>query len=334
MITTFAAFQGQQYDENGDIAAKCLSRTRIVASTITAGDSEGDLVLTVPQDLADRTQELIEQTICFHKRDSIEKRFEVSITCIIQGAQNIMMNAEVGRPLYDLVLLPQHISNLDGLGPGLVQALVQLRDWARGRAPAWALTPAAAAVFTGVAFELSLRWYNDSIKIGASNTIPASNIGSQHEPTKSITACPAIVPTASQFPPACQYSRCSGDEEKKTCNVVCIICPLVPLLLIEVQGKHKSCVCANFVPAPTPDYYDTAFGDLQLLSQQTFLSMTDAPRLTATSTPGAPAALSSKYPPNDAGVFKACGRLSPVKERSRRPRCCDRDEPGRNGESV
>lgn len=155
----------------------------------------------MPSALAHRIEGVIGDSPC--QRNS--KR-DVSLRCVSEASQNIILNAQAGLSLHDLVLIQGQFPQFQVADAARV--VNQAADFARQMAPELRVTAPAAAAFGTIAFALAYHSLVGGGFLATENYFPASELAKE-----SMTAGPGISSASSCASTGilCPDADCKGD---------------------------------------------------------------------------------------------------------------------------
>jgi hypothetical protein len=232
----------------------------------------GDVLFTLPDDLAQRMAEMIQRSSECTDGDNFDHGNQrraggSGYGAAICGAEAVLNNAIPGAAFAEFRVLrpgPLPFGAADA-----VRAMNTVVHYARTLAQALALTPEQAAAVAVAAGALALNAAVFQIPIGTANVVPASSLtGSLSMPSMSITSAPSTTTTTASCSPTSDcYADCKMVGNIKKCWTTCNAQSTAPCeagrskkLLgngITTTSVTPWTVVAENIPTPTPTSLQT-----------------------------------------------------------------------------
>jgi len=206
-------------------------------STVTTPSGKlgkGDVVVSIPKDLAVRVQDYIaKESGCKNYKKT--KR-AIGADCLQSSAEGLLMNAVPGGAFDGLFFAQGVAFQIGGIARReYVQALLNVQQFAAGLAGQLNIDNKKAATLGALAFALVYKVYIDGQSLTEQNVFAANEIGTgtiTSGPTSTASGCPSDAPkTNGPNPLCCQNNNCKGDKKAKLCGTVCLTVAEVDHLL-------------------------------------------------------------------------------------------------------
>lgn len=204
----------------------CLSPVPSISTVATPSGKlgKGDVVVSIPKDLAVRLQDFIGmESGC---KDHKKMKRAIGADCLQSSAEGLLLNAVPGGAFEALFFAQGVAFHIGGIARReYVQALLNLQQSAAGLARQLNIDNKKAATLGSLAFALVYKIYVDGQSLTERNVFAANEISTgtiTNGPTLTASGCPSDAPkTHGPNALCCQDNNCKGDRKERLCGTVC-----------------------------------------------------------------------------------------------------------------